>query len=355
MAKKDKTTNGLSLRERIMKNTISSYAAYLPESDIYGHRWQAPTPIPMMNVALSGKMNGGVQPGLTIIAGPTKHFKTGFCLEFAAAFQRQFPEGIVIFYDSEFGSPPDYFASRGVDMDRVLHVPILDIEDLQFEVSAQLENLERNDPVFILVDSLGNLASKKEKEDMLKQEGKTDMTRAKAYKSFFRVVTPLLNLKNVPMFAISHTYQTMEMFSKSVVSGGEGLKYSADNIWIVGREQIKDGSEVEGFKFKINIDKSRFVQEKSQFPINVTWEGGIDKYSGLLDVAIEGKFIERPTLQTYRFAGDSPENDFKLKDLEAKRDKYYNRLLHNKDFVTFVEQQYQIPAELEPEMEMPDD
>lgn len=352
MAKKEVKISG-SLKERILKNSVSKYAAMIKDSEIYDKRWTASTNIPLMDVAVSGKMDGGFQPGFTVIAGPSKHFKTGFCLEFAAAFQRKFPEGLVIFYDSEFGSPPAYFASRGVDMDRVIHIPITNIEDLQFDISAQLDNFERNDPVFIMVDSLGNLPSKKEKEDMLKQDIKADMgVRAKAFKSFFRVITPMLNLKNIPMFGIAHVYDTMEMFSKKVVSGGTGIMLSADNVWIVGREQYKEGTEVKGYNFNINIEKSRFVKEKSKFQIEVRWDGGINKYSGIVDLGIESGHVVRPTLQSYQLFGV----DYKKRELLDADTNALEKLLHDPSFIAFVEDKYRIPdGQHFKEVEIPDD
>jgi hypothetical protein len=84
------------------------------------------------------------------------------------------------------------------------------------------------------------------------------------------------------------------MFSKAVVSGGTGIMYSADNVWIIGRQQDKDGTEIQGYHFIINVEKSRFVKEKSKIPISVSWEGGVQKWSGLLDIAIEGGFVIKP-------------------------------------------------------------
>jgi RecA/RadA recombinase len=194
----------------------------------------------MINVALSGKIDGGLTPGLTVLAAPSKHFKTAFSLLMAAAFLKAHPDGIILFYDSEFGTPQSYFSSFGVPMESVVHTPITDIEQLKFDVMAQLQELQRNDKVMIIVDSVGNLASKKEVEDALKQSSAADMTRAKQLKSLFRMVTPHLTLKDIPMVVVNHVYMTQEMFSKPVVSGGTGIYYSADNIWIIWRNRKKE-------------------------------------------------------------------------------------------------------------------
>ena len=61
------------------------------------------------------------------------------------------------------------------------------------------------------------------------------MSRAKALKGLFRMCTPYLAMKNIIMLAINHTYQEIGLFPKAIVSGGTGIYYSANNIWILGR------------------------------------------------------------------------------------------------------------------------
>ena len=143
----------------------------------------------------------------------------------------------MLFYDSEFGSPQSYFKQFGVDTTRVLHTPITNVEELKFDMISQLENLDRDDKVIVVIDSIGNLASKKEMEDTLNEKSVADMSRAKALKGLFRMTTPYLAMKNIPLLAVNHTYKEIGLFPKDVVGGGTGIYYSADNIWIIGRQQ----------------------------------------------------------------------------------------------------------------------
>lgn len=283
-----------SILEKLKKNCRIKEADVLSESEFYAEKDITTTSVPMINVALSGSIDGGLTSGLTILAGPSKHFKTSFALLMASAYLKKHKESVLMFYDSEFGSPQSYFESFGIDTSRVLHVPIKNIEELKFDIVNQLETIDRKDKVIIVIDSVGNLASKKELDDALNEKSVADMTRAKSLKGLFRMVTPYLTMKNIPLLAINHTYQTQEMFSKAVVSGGTGIMYSCDNCWIIGRQQDKDGTEIQGYHFIINIEKSRFVKEKSKIPISVSWKGGIEKWSGLLDIALEGGYVIKP-------------------------------------------------------------
>ena len=265
----------MSLLDKLKKSSRSAGVSILSESKLFSEKELTPTQVPMINVALSGSIDGGLASGLTVLAGPSKHFKTSFALLMAAAYLKKHEDSVLLFYDSEFGSPQSYFESFGIDTSRVLHTPVTNIEELKFDLVHQLQEIDRNDKVVVVIDSVGNIASKKEVEDALNEKSVADMTRAKALKGLFRMITPMLTLKDIPLLAINHTYMEQGLFPKAVVSGGTGVMYSADNVWILGRQQDKSGTEIKGYHFVINVEKSRFVKEKSKIPISVSWEGGI--------------------------------------------------------------------------------
>lgn len=222
MKEKDKQTKNKasSLLEKLKKNSQSKRVELLSESVILVEKETATTPVPLINVALQGTIDGGIGAGITTIAGPSKHFKTSFGLVMVAGFLNKYEDGVCLFYNNEFGAKKSYFETYGVDTDRVIHTPFTNIEDLKFDMMKQLTELEEKENVIIFIDSIGNAASKKEVEDALAEKSAADMTRAKQLKSLFRMITPELYLKNIPLIAINHTYQTQEMFSKTVVGGG---------------------------------------------------------------------------------------------------------------------------------------
>jgi hypothetical protein len=113
------------------------------------------------------------------------------------------------------------------------------------------------------------------------------------------MVTPHLNLKDIPLVAVNHTYKEIGLYPKDIVSGGTGAYYSADAIWIIGRQQEKVDKEIKGYHFIINIEKSRHVREKAKIPVSVTFEGGISKWSGLMEVAEAGGYIVKPKVGWY--------------------------------------------------------
>ena len=338
----------MSLLDKLVKNSTIKLTAPIEESKVFGKKEMAPTAVPMVNVALSGRIDGGVSPGLLVLAGPSKHFKSAFALLMAAAFLKKHKDAALLFYDSEFGTPQAYFESFGIDMSRVVHTPITDVEELKFDIAQQLDNIDKGDKVMIIIDSVGNLASKKETQDALDGKSVADMSRAKALKSLFRIVTPHLNLKDIPLIAVNHTYKEIGLFPKDVVSGGTGIYYSADAIWIIGRRQEKVGTEITGYHFVINIEKSRHVKEKSKIPISVSWEGGIVKWSGLMEVAEAGGYLHKPKVGWYEAMNPETGEVISEKLMRAKEivdnQEFWLNLMEKTNFSKFIKDSFTIGA-----------
>tara|TARA_B100000963_G_scaffold343978_1_gene346357 strand:- start:10855 stop:11910 length:1056 start_codon:yes stop_codon:yes gene_type:complete len=334
----------MSVMDKLKKNSKIKFTKELNKSEFFTEKDMVPTDVPMVNVALSGDPDGGLTSGLTVLAGPSKHFKTSFALLMAAAYLKEHEDAVLLFYDSEFGSPQSYFEAFGIDTSRVLHTPIVDVEQLKFDLVSQLDNIDRGDKVVIVIDSIGNLASKKELEDALNEKSVADMSRAKALKGLFRMVTPYLTMKNIPLLAVNHTYQEIGLFPKAIVSGGTGIYYSADNIWILGRQQVKKGTEVKGYNFVINVEKSRFVKEKSKVPISCSWEGGIEPYSGLLDVALAGGYVTKPSMGWYAKVDHATGEiiDPKVREKDTLTKEFWDPIFKETDFKKFLKSYYQI-------------
>ena len=346
----------MSIMDKLKKNSKIKETSILSDSKFFNEKDMVPTDVPMMNVALSGSMDGGLAPGLTVLAGPSKHFKTSFGLIMASAYLKKYKDSVLLFYDSEFGSPQSYFEQFDIDTSRVLHTPITDVEQLKFDLIGQLEGLDRNDKVVVMIDSVGNLASKKELEDAINEKSVADMSRAKALKGLFRMTTPYLNMKNIPLIAVNHTYMEIGLFPKAIVSGGTGIYYSADNIWILGRQQDKQGTEVKGYHFVINVEKSRYVKEKSKIPISVSWDGGVQSYSGLLDVALAGNYVAKPSNGWYcrvdRTTGELI--DPKVREKDTLEEQFWLPIFESTDFKDYIKSKFAIGGKSDNELVLED-
>lgn len=297
-----------SLLSRLMSVEGSIKAVIAAEDEILLKESFFDTGIPFLNVALSGDVYGGVTPGVTVIAGPSKHFKSLFCLNSAAQFQRDNPDGVILFYNNEFGVNAGYMKKAGVDINRVIHLPFTTIEDLRADMYSRLISLQKNDKVMLVTDSIGAGATMRELsnvEDATKQDD--DRARAKAIKSLFRMVGPLLNIKGIAGLFVGHTrLEGTPGYETTVVSGGQGPYYFADNIIVVSRKAMKtkvkgekgdadvgeeynsndhEYSITEGYQFLLHIDKGRFTQEGRVLMVEVRWATGVCKWGGFAEMS----------------------------------------------------------------------
>lgn len=333
-----------SLLEKMKSAGSIKHAEVMSKSAFFGDKEFVQTSVPIINVAFSGALDGGIVPGLSVIAGESKSFKTLLCLYAMKAYLTKYEDAVALVYDSEFGITPQYLSAQGIDTNRVLHIPIEHIEQLKFDMVKRLDEIKRGDRVFIMVDSLGNLASKKEVDDANEEKAVADMSRAKAIRSFFRIITPHLTMKNLPCLVINHIYKTMELYAKNVLGGGTAVMYSANTAFIITRAQEKDDGELSGYTFTINIEKSRFVKEKSKLPFTVSFENGINKWSGLLDIALDGGFVKKPSNGWYSRVdletGEIEDKKWRAKDTDSKD--FWLPLLSSSRFPEYVKQKYQL-------------
>tara|TARA_R110000868_G_scaffold25423_11_gene99278 strand:- start:23955 stop:25004 length:1050 start_codon:yes stop_codon:yes gene_type:complete len=337
----------MSLIDKLSKAVKNSPATLMSESPLFNEKDSIPTNIPIINVAFSGRLDGGLVPGLTILAGESKCFKTLLGLYCMKAYFEKYPDAIALVYDSEFGITPDYLTSIGIDTARVIHIPLEHIEQLKFDIVKRLEEIKRGDKVFLMVDSLGNLASKKEVEDASEGKSVGDMSRAKAIRSLLRMITPHLTIKDIPCIIVNHIYQTMEMYSKAVVGGGTAVTYASNQIFIITKAQevveVEKKKNLIGWNFTINIEKSRFVKERSRLPFTVTFENGIKQWSGLFDIAIKGNFLASPNVGWYSYVDEDGVIDskkFRLKDTESME--FWQPFLDNERFKQYVKDRYSV-------------
>lgn len=327
------------LIDRIIKASGNEHADTLQHSEIINNKDFFNTDIPAINIALGGELTGGMNPGVLQIVGESKSFKTLFMLLLAKGYLDKNPGAVFVLFDSEHGAAMDYFSSIGIDPNRVAHCPITTVEDLRGQINKILAETKRGDKVFFGVDSIGLLASNKEVNDAISGNEAADMTRAKALNSFFRTIVSQLPLLDVPMVIVNHSYDSIGGFIPTkIVKGGKGGYLAANDIWMITRavDREKGGEkELLGYKFTIWIEKSRRVREKSKVPVMVSFEGGVDKYSGLLEIAEEGKFIS----VTNKVKGHFDHANGSC-TTEKEANEFFEKLLMAAEFAEYVKNTY---------------
>ncbi len=333
------------LLAKMQKNTTLKHVDVMADSKFFNDKDPIITDLPILNLALSGSLKGGLTSGLTTIAAPSAHFKSLIALFMVSAYMKKYKDAICLFYDSEFGSPPAYLANYDIDTSRVLHCPVTTLEDMRTDMTNQLDGIERGDKVIIFIDSVGNLASRKETEDAKEGNEKADFTRAKVLKSTFRIVTPQLLLKDIPCVCINQVYDSMDKYNPHTMSGGSGIRYSSSTVFFISKAQEKDGTELAGYKFTIIANKSRYVREKSKFPLTVMFEEGISKYSGLLDLSVELGWIVKPNMGFYSRVINGVQEDKKWRAKAAVTPEFWDPILNDPKFELACNHRYMLAGD----------
>lgn len=334
------------LIQKLMKAGKIPNSSLLSESPFFNQQDCVSTPLPILNIAFTGRVDGGLVSGITVFAGESKSFKTLLGLYCMKSYFDKYPDAVAVIYDSEFGITPAYLESMGIDTSRVIHCPIEHIEQLKFDIVQQLQSIKRGDKVFFFIDSLGALASKKEVDDVEEGKSTVDLTRAKQIRSLLRLITPHFSMKNLPCVIVNHVYKTMELYSKNVVGGGTSIMYSSNQIFIISKSQEKDGDDLVGWNFTINIEKSRFVRERSKLPFTVLHKGGIKPWSGLFDLALEGKFIV-PGSKGWYCLVDPDTGEVATQQIRAKATEsmdFWEPILNHPKFQEYVKNTFQVSA-----------
>jgi len=247
-----------------------------------------------LNALLSGSIFGGMPSNkITAIAGEAATGKTFFALGIVKAFLDKNKDAGVIYFESESALTKDLVETRGIDSKRMVIVPVATVQEFRHQsikvIDKYLEQDEKTrKPIMFVLDSLGMLSTTKEMEDTAEGKETRDMTRSQIVKAAFRVLTLKLGKAKVPMIMTNHTYDVIgSMFPQKEMGGGSGLKYAASNIVYLSKRKEKDGKEVIGNIIHCKNYKSRLTKENALIDVRLTYKDGLDKYYGLLDLAIK--------------------------------------------------------------------
>ena len=286
----------------------------------------------VFNSLLSGSLYGGLPKNkITAIAGESATGKTYFALGMCKQFLEDNPEAAVIYFESESAISKDMIEDRGIDSNRIVIVPVVTVQEFRNQAINILDKYLETDeserpPMMMCLDSLGMLSTTKEIEDTAEGKETRDMTRAQVVKGAFRVLTLKLGRAGVPMIVTNHTYDVIgSMFPQKEMGGGSGLKYAASSIVYLSKKKEKDGTEVIGNIIHCKNQKSRLTVENKMVDVRLTYDKGLDRYYGLLDLALKyGIFkqtstrIELPdgTTQFGKTINNNPEKYFTEEVLE---------------------------------------
>ena len=247
----------------------------------------------IFNALLSGSLYGGLPSNkITAIAGESATGKTFFALGMVKQFLEDNKDAAVIYFESESAISKDMIESRGIDSSRVVIVPVVTVQEFRNQAISILDKYaetpkDKRPPMMFCLDSLGMLSTTKEIEDTAEGKETKDMTRAQITKGAFRVLTLKLGRAGIPMIVTNHTYDVIgSMFPQKEMGGGSGLKYAASSIIYLSKRKEKEGTEIVGNIIHCKNAKSRLTVENRVVDVRLSYDKGLDRYYGLLDMAL---------------------------------------------------------------------
>ena len=278
------------LFDRLAKLTNNEYATKasdgLPAGDIDDY---IDTGSYAFNALLSGSIFKGMPNSKIIaLAGEEATGKTFYALGIMKNFLDKNPDAAVFFFESEGALTKDIIESRNIDSERVFIFPVATIQEFRYQVLNVLNeyiDTDNRPPLLMILDSLGNLSTTKEVEDATEGKETRDMTRTQLIRGTFRLLNLKLSKAKVPFILTNHTYQTMDLYSQKVMSGGGGIKYASSQIIFLGKRKDKDGKDLVGNIIVCTVNKSRFTKEGKKVETKLNFETGLNRYYGLLEIA----------------------------------------------------------------------
>ena len=254
----------------------------------------------ILNALLSGSLHGGLASNkITALAGESATGKTYFLMGIVKNFLDKDPNASVMYFESESAITKQMVIDRGIDSKRMAIMPVTTVQEFRTQTLKTLDSyLMQNEadrkPLFLCLDSLGMLSTTKEVEDTAEGKETRDMTRAQVLKAAFRVLTLKLGRAKVPMVVTNHTYDVIgSMFPQKEMGGGQGLKYAASSIIYLSRRKEKVGTEVVGSIIHCKNHKSRLTVENKIVDVRLTYDKGLDRYYGLLELAEKYKIFKK--------------------------------------------------------------
>ena len=248
----------------------------------------------IFNALLSGSIYGGLPANkITAVAGESATGKTFFVMGMVKSFLDSNPDAGVLYFESESAITKPMVIDRGIDPSRMVILPVTTVQEFRTQAIKVLDaflaqNESERKPLMMCLDSLGMLSTTKEVEDTAEGKETRDMTRAQVLKAAFRVLTLKLGKAKVPMVVTNHTYDVVgSMFPTKEMGGGSGLKYAASSIVYLSKKKDKDGTEVVGNIVHCKNAKSRLTIENKMVDVRLSYDRGLDRYYGLLDLALK--------------------------------------------------------------------
>lgn len=291
-----------------------------------------------INVLFSGKLDGGIPVGkVNQIAAPSSLGKSFVGMKVVNNAQKKGME--VVYVDTEFAFDYAFADNIGIDKNKILVIQDNQIESVQASIMQIAETLtkEERKKLLVVLDSWGGLVTSKTVEDATSGKDVSDMTVSKKKNSLARLLTGL----GVTIFVINQVYDNIgSMFDPLSIAGGRGIYFASSSI-VLGTSKAKEkqsDGEITGAIVTAQTKKSRFAKENSKLKYLISYDGGISPFYGILEDALEGGYVDKPSVGWYTRPCVPDDKKWREKDIYTKE--FWGPVIANTDIKEYFERKY---------------
>ncbi len=253
----------------------------------------------MLDLVISNGPNGGFPVGrITEITGLEASGKSLLAAHTLANTQKK--GGVAVYIDTENAVSHEFLQAIGVDLEKMLYVPLDTIEDIFEAIEHIIETIrssDRNRLVTIVVDSVAGSTTKVEAESDYDKDGWAT-SKAIIISKAMRKITNMIGRQKVTLIFTNQLRQKLGvMFGDPwTTSGGKALAFhSSVRLRLKQMGQIKmkiDGvDQVIGIKCRAQVVKNRVGPPLRMINYDMYFDSGIDDFGGWLGTLKDYKIV----------------------------------------------------------------
>ena len=303
----------------------------------------------VLNILYSGRLFGGIPVGkVSQIAAPSSLGKSFVGLKLAKNALKKGEDWIVVYVDTEMAFDYSFAENIGIDTSRMLVIQNNRIEEVQKEVMALYEELDKEErsKVLLIIDSWGAMVTSKTFDDAISGKDVADMTTSKKKNNFARLITGL----GMTIFIVNHVYDNiMNQYDPLSIPGGRSLFFASSSI-VLGTSKARaketaSSTEVIGALILATTKKSRFCKELTKLRYLISYEGGIDPYYGILEDLVKEGIVAKPSMGWYqrdfsRLGLEGVDKKWREREINENGKEFYSEIIKNEEVQKFFEEKY---------------